>query len=123
MTSQQDRGQWGEGIAAQALEAHRYEIIERNWHCRYGEVDLVARDGDTWVFVEVKVRAAASIQSPEEAVSQTKRTRLWKTALAYLTEHDLDDVNWRIDVVAIRQSRRGKVFSLEIYQDAVRADG
>jgi putative endonuclease len=116
-------GRQGEEIAAQALEAHGYALVERNWRCPAGEVDIVARDGETWVFVEVKLRQGEDFGSPEEAVTGAKQERLLQAALVYLAEHDLRDVAWRVDVVAISLASDGKVRRLALYKDAVRADG
>ncbi len=121
--SASERGRWGEEIAVRALEAHSYVIVERNWRCRAGEVDIIARDGETWVFVEVKLRQGEAHGLPEEAVTSSKQTRLLQVASMYLDAHDLYDVPSRIDVVAISLGPSGKVRRLAIYRDAVRADG
>jgi putative endonuclease len=120
--SSTELGRQGETIAAQALETHGYVVVDRNWRCPVGEVDIVAREGDTWVFVEVKLRQGHDYGSPEEAITQAKRDRLLQLAQNYLAEHDLSDVSWRIDVVAIGLAPSGKVLRLTLYQDAVRAD-
>ncbi len=62
-------GRWGEGVAATHLEAHGYTILARNWRCAAGEIDLVARDGETLVFVEVKTRRGRAYGAPEEALT------------------------------------------------------
>lgn len=116
-------GRWGEGIAAQALEAHGYRVVEKNWRCRTGEIDIVACDGESWVFAEVKLRSSDAFGTPEEAVTGAKQERLLTTGMMYLSEHELEDVDWRIDVVAIMLADSGKVHRLTIYQDAVRIDG
>jgi putative endonuclease len=116
-------GRWGEMIASQALESHGYQVVEKNWRCKTGELDLVTRDGECWVFVEVKVRSSDTFGTPEEAVTPTKQERLLTTGMMYLAEHGLEEVGWRIDVVAIKLADSGKVDSLTIYQDAVRIDG
>ena len=118
-----ERGRWGEDLAAQALTVHGCDIVERNWHCPSGEIDLVARDADVWVFVEVKLRQGDAFGTPEEAVNSTKQARLLACAQHYLAEHGLDDVAWRVDVIAIELAASGKVQRLDIYRDAVRADG
>ncbi len=118
-----ERGRHGEDLAVQALEAHGYVVIDRNWRCTAGEIDLVARDGQTWVFVEVKSRQGEDFGAPEEAVTAAKQGRLLQASLAYLAEHGLGDVQWRIDVVALVLSSSGRVKRLSIYRDAVRADG
>lgn len=118
-----ERGRFGEQIAVQALQAHGYTVLEQNWRCQAGEVDIIARDADTWAFVEVKLRRGDSFGTPEEAVTPAKQERLAQIARIYLGEHDLDDVSWRVDVVAIELSENDRVMRLEIYRDAVRLDG
>ena len=116
-------GRRGEEIASQALESQGYQVVEKNWRCRTGEIDIVARDGEYWVFVEVKLRSSDAFGTPEEAVTVAKQKRLLNTGMMYLAEHGLDEVEWRIDVVAITLADSGKVHRLTIYQDAVRIDG
>jgi len=81
----EDRGAWGEQYAAQYLQEQGYEIVEQNYrYGRVGEIDIVARDGDTWVFVEVKTRRSHRFGLPEEAVTLAKQTQLRKLAVAQL---------------------------------------
>ena len=82
-------------------------VTGRNFHSRYGEVDLIAEEGETLVFVEVKARRATDYGTPEESVTPRKRERLTKTAQTYLQEHGLEQRDWRIDVVAITLRRDG----------------
>jgi putative endonuclease len=112
-------GAWGEEIASQYLEARGYKIHARNWRTQKGEVDLVAQDGETIVFVEVKTRTSKEFGWPEESVTASKRRRLQRVALAYLVDQGLSDVIWRIDVVAVDRNRSGGVERLEHYIDAV----
>ncbi len=116
-------GEKGEAFAALALERRGWLVVERNWRCAGGEIDIIARDGDTWVFVEVKLRGANAYGSPEEAVTVQKAVRLLRAAEAYLIEHGLDDTAWRVDVVAIELAASGRVRRLTLYEDAVRFDG
>jgi putative endonuclease len=113
-------GRWGEEVAAVHLEGMGYELVERNWRSEYGEIDLVTRHGDVWIFVEVKARRTGAFGTPEEAVTAAKQRRLLEAAQAYLAEHDLDEVAWRIDVVAITVAGRGTSRPIvEVYQNAV----
>jgi putative endonuclease len=113
-------GAWGEEIASQYLEAKGYKIRARNWRTREGEVDLVAQDGETIVFVEVKTRTTKDFGWPEESITPKKRRRLQLAALAYLIDQELpSDILWRIDVVAIDRTSAGTVERLEHYIDAV----
>ena len=100
-------GAQGESIGAAHLEARGLRIVGRNYHTRYGEVDLIAEEGETLVFVEVKARRGTAYGTPEESVTPRKRERLTKTAQVYLAEHGLDQRHWRIDVVAITLRANG----------------
>lgn len=112
-------GAWGEEVASQYLEAKGYQILARNWRTQEGEVDLVAQEGETVVFVEVKTRTSKDFGWPEDSVTTTKQRRLQRSAMAYLMDQDLIDVPWRIDVIAIDRNRSGGVERLEHYIDAV----
>ena len=113
-------GIWGEDYAALHLQGLGYELLERNWRCEYGEVDLVARQGDVWGCVEVKARRSREFGTPEEAVTPAKQRRLLETAQSYLAERGLDEVEWRIDVVAITVERGDYARpQVAVYQNAV----
>ena len=111
-------GQWGESVAAHHLEANGYEIVERNWRCREGEIDLVARNGQEWVFVEVKTRRGRSRGTPEEGVTPRKSRQLLALGEIYTAVHDLD-VDWRIDLVAVELDSKGKLLRCEHIPNAV----
>jgi putative endonuclease len=116
--SRRGLGQRGEDLAARHLAAKGYQIVTRNWRCEVGELDLVARDGDALVFVEVRTRRGGSLGSPEESVTPAKQARLILLAEAYVQAHDwLAD--WRIDVVAVEMDRRGRLLRVEQYENAV----
>ncbi|TCJ00299.1 YraN family protein [Aeromicrobium sp. IC_218] len=100
-------GGYGERVAADHLVAQGMVILARNWTCRYGEIDLVARDGSTLVVCEVKTRTSETHGSPFEAVSATKAARLRRLASHWLEVHDLHPPAVRIDVVSVRLPRRG----------------
>jgi putative endonuclease len=102
-------GQKGEDIAARSLQENGYEIVTRNWHCREGEIDIVARHEDTLVFVEVRTRRSDRFGSPEESITAAKRARLVSACQTYLMEIDEEDPDWRIDFIAIEMGRTGQV--------------
>lgn len=102
-------GRVGERMAERHLAASGIRIADRRWRCRYGEIDLVAMDGDEVVFVEVKTRVRASFGAPEEAVTAAKRSRLRAAALMWLAQRGLDGRPYRIDVVAVEGGRDGGV--------------
>ncbi len=101
-------GARGEEAAARFLDRRGYDILERNWGCFAGEADIIAKDGDTVVFVEVKTRKDCSRGFPSEAVTSEKRSRYEKIALAYLADFDQTDFPVRFDVVAIVVMGPGK---------------
>ena len=79
-----DRGQAAEALAADYLRCHGLSILERNFRCRFGEIDLIAQDGETVVFVEVRMRGRSNFGGAAESITARKRERLRKTARFYL---------------------------------------
>lgn len=118
-TARQRTGQLGERLASEKLVAQGYEIVARNYRCYAGEMDIIARDGECYAFVEVRARRGKSCGTPEESITPTKQRRLINVAESYLQEHALHDVDWRIDVVAVEWERRGRLLRVEVIQDAV----
>jgi len=110
-------GSKGEDVACWYLKRKGYEIVQRNWKCQYGEADIVARDLDELVFVEVKTRTTETRGLPEEAVTYKKRQRYERIALEYLFSHDLPSMGIRFDVVAMVLNQDGKAF-LRHHRDA-----
>jgi putative endonuclease len=95
-------GQWGEDLAVLHLEAQGLEVLDRNWRCREGELDVVARDGRTLVFVEVKSRTSTAYGEPAEAVSPRKARRIHGLASAWLAEQrPAGRWDLRFDVVSV----------------------
>ncbi|HEY7500885.1 MAG TPA: YraN family protein [Vicinamibacterales bacterium] len=94
-------GKTGEDLAAAELERLGYAILARRYRTRYGEIDIVARDGETLVFVEVKARTGGEFGIALDAITAQKRRRVVLMATDYLARHDLDQVACRFDVVAI----------------------
>ena len=108
MSEHNDVGREGEALAANFLQQKGYEIVDRNW--RYGpkEIDIVARDGDTMVFVEVKTRSTLAFELPQEAVTKKKMKNLVEAADAYLIQHNID-LESRFDIVAVINGNPPKV--------------
>lgn len=95
-------GKLGEDLARERLKDLGYRILKTNYRCSLGEVDLVARDGDILVFVEIKTRKNESLGQIKEAVNRRKQSQLSKVALAYLKSNNLWGSKARFDVVAVR---------------------
>ena len=102
MTKQRlDLGRFGEDLAYKQLKRLGYKKIIRNYRCPLGEVDLIAIDGDTLAFIEIKTRKSRSTGYAKEAVNARKRRQLSKVALFYMKSNDCNEVKARFDVVAI----------------------
>jgi putative endonuclease len=111
-------GDYGEDLAAAHLAAAGYEVLARNWRCRDGELDLVARDGDAVVFVEVKTRSSADFGMPAEAVGHVKARRIRGLACRWLVENRPGGaIQLRFDVVSVVR-RRGAAPELVHLRDA-----
>jgi putative endonuclease len=109
-------GKRGEDIAIAYLKGRGYRIVERNYKCPLGEIDIVARDGDEIVFVEVKSRKSEEFGDPQLAVGLEKQKRVSRISLTYLKEKHLYPCNARFDVVAIKMFPEGN--TIELIQNA-----
>ncbi len=98
-TSKVSVGRRGEDLADWYLSKKGYQIIKRHFTCRFGEIDLIARDQAVLVFVEVKMRLGEGYGEPEQAVTRRKMQRLKRAIYVYLSQNQAED--FRIDVVAI----------------------
>lgn len=110
-------GAAGEAAVAAWYEAHGHRVIDRNWRCRDGELDLVVRAGTTVVFCEVKTRRSARFGAPYEAVTATKQRRLRGLAARWLAEHPHRSVNVRFDVASV-YARDGHEPIVEVLEHA-----
>lgn len=108
-TQNLDRGRWGEDLAARHLERLGLQIVERNWRCRAGEIDIVARDHDTDTIIvcEVKTRSTEDFGTPLAAVTSRKLQRLRGLAAQWMGVHECRARAVRIDVIGILLSRTG----------------
>lgn len=113
-------GRRGETLAAEKLAALGYQIVARNYRCAPGEIDLIALRGEVWVFVEVRTRRGKAFGTPEESITPRKRQHLIAAAQSYLQENNLDDADWRIDVVAVELTPQGRLVRVEVIENAVR---
>ena len=108
----------GESLAAKHLKARGYRILAQNYRARRGEIDLIARDGEFTVFVEVKTRRSLRFGLPQAAVTWQKQRQISKVALAYLQAHNLLDAPCRFDVIAIHLSPQLELLHLEQIESA-----
>ena len=119
MHSRKVTGEQGEDLACALLQERGYQIIERHWRCARGEIDIVARDGDCWAFVEVKTRHGARAGLPEEALTKTKWERISELAQTFMGDHSLVNVDWRIDLVAVELHSDNRIKRVNIVQGTI----
>ncbi len=112
-------GELGEKIAKEYLQKKRYQIIETNFRCREGEIDIIARDKDYLVFVEVRTKKGYGFGTPEESITTAKKEKLISLAFAYLQTHRKSPSLWRFDVVAIELNQEGQPSRIELIQNAI----
>ncbi len=101
-------GSKGEETATALLKENGYKILHRNYKTKLGEIDIIARDRDTYVFIEVKTRRTARFGSPAEAVVRNKQRQISKAALSFLKANNLLQEKARFDVVSILWGPGGK---------------
>ena len=106
--SKRARGQWGEDRACTHYRRLGYSIVERNWRCDIGEIDILARDGDTLVVCEVKTRRGTEYGTPLEKVTRDKSERLRRLAARWMALNDVHPGDVRIDLVAVVMPPRGR---------------
>jgi putative endonuclease len=113
-----DTGRTGEDAAERIYRSHGYRIVERNWRCRLGELDLVVRRGTTLVFCEVKTRRGATYGGGWQAVTWRKRAKLRALAEAYLASTPTRRVDVRFDVASVAVAADGRSLDVQLFEDA-----
>ncbi len=117
-----DIGRLGEKLAQDFLKERGFRIIDTNYRCPEGEIDIVARHHDYLVFIEVRTKTNPVFCSPEESVTQTKKRRLIATAQHYRQSHDHLPASWRIDFVAIELNHKAEPLRIELIENAITDD-
>ncbi len=107
------KGAVGEAVAARFLRDKKYSIVAANYHCRFGEVDIIAADRSYIAFVEVKTRRADALYSPREAVTVAKQRRLMQTAAMYL-QYNPCELQPRFDVIEVVTANNDPMCVIEI---------
>lgn len=114
-----ETGILGERLACDFLGKNGYHILEKNYRCPAGEIDIIARQEDTLVFIEVRTKTGWRFGGPEESITPTKMERLRTVAAHYGQNRPDLPSSWRIDVVAIQLDRKGRVSRIELIENAV----
>ncbi len=114
-----ETGILGEKLAVGLLRKRGYRIVETNFRCREGEIDIVAKQKDCLVFVEVRAKRSLAFGTPEESLSFRKQARIRRAAKRYLQTHRNLPESWRIDFVGIQLNEAGKADRIEVIESAV----
>jgi putative endonuclease len=121
LTDKQIIGNYGENIAREHLKQKGYQIIDRNYRCSFGEIDIIMRDNKQIVFVEVKTRNEKWLEYglPEQAVNNKKKKRIMRLAKYYLNRHrELVNNDYRFDIVSVIVNQQGNAVSVTHISDA-----
>ena len=119
MTDKKKLGDRGEDYTARYLEKLGFHMVERNWHSRYGEIDIIAENEEYLLFVEVKTRKMGSMVSGEEAVTPQKQQKLRLTAECFLQQHPISSKQPRFDVASLVVNENGeKLLNFTYYEAA-----
>jgi putative endonuclease len=116
MKHNQNVGKWGEETTVRFLSRHGYEILARNARTPYGEIDIIAKQGDVTIFVEVKTLTSSKNFFPEQNVTVRKREHMLACAECYAAENDID--HWQIDVIAI-EGKQGTEPKITHFENAI----
>jgi len=114
-----DTGILGENLARDFLKKRGYRILETNYRCPQGEIDIVAKHKDSLVFIEVRTKTSLAFGSPEESITPAKKERLRAAAYHYQQTHNGLPSLWRIDVVAVELDQKRKLSHIGLIENAV----
>jgi len=117
--NRRDTGIMGEKLARDFLKKRGYHILETNYRCPHGEIDIVAKHKDSLVFIEVRAKRSTEFGSPEESITPAKKEKIKATAYHYQQNHDDLPSLWRIDVVAVELDQKGKPSRIDLIENAV----
>lgn len=111
-------GRKGEDAAARYLEKNNYHVLYRNYSCRLGEIDIVAREREVIVFVEVRSRSSDNYGTPQESITSRKKMKLRQLAWHYLKSVGKTNESCRFDVIAVLFDKEGRIIRLEHIENA-----
>jgi putative endonuclease len=115
----QDTGRLGEELARDFLKKRGFRILDANYRCPEGEIDIIAQHNDFLVFVEVRTKTSHDFGVPEESITQAKKKRMIATAHHYRQAQKSPPPLWRIDFVAVELDQKGRLLRIELIENAV----
>src|SRR3990172_2861887 len=114
-----ETGDLGEKLAQEFLKEKGYRVLETNYRCREGEMDIIARLKDQLVFVEVRTKRSVDFGTPEESITSSKKSHLERVAAHYLQDHSGLPSLWQIDLVAVELDSDNKLKRIELIENAI----
>lgn len=111
-------GFYGEDLAEKYLKSIGYVILKRNFRCKIGEIDIIAKDKDFITFIEVKSRYGNLYGSPRESITYSKKLKIYKTAEVFICKSNLHYANFRFDVIEIMFNKQNNNYSINLIKDA-----
>jgi putative endonuclease len=123
VVDRKQRGQAAEDAAARYLQSQGYKIVVRNWRTRHGELDIIAEDRIVLAFVEVRSKKADDATTPQETVTGTKQRQVSQAAVAYVSQHNVQDRDCRFDVVEVFLNEDGKPVRINLIKNAFELQG
>ena len=114
-----ETGILGEKLAGDFLKKRGYRILETNYRCPNGEIDIVAKHKESVAFIEVRTKTSLEFGSPEESITPAKKERMRNAAFHYRQTHTELPLLWRIDVVAVEVNKKGELSRIELIENAV----
>jgi putative endonuclease len=117
--TRRETGSLGERLACDFLAKNGYKILERNYRCTEGEIDIIAKHDKVLVFVEVRTKKSSIFGFPEESIDTAKKRKLCDLVALYCQSHEDLAEQWRIDVVAVEMNKENNVTCIKIIENAV----
>lgn len=111
-------GNYGENLAEEYIKAMGYIVLNRNFRCKIGEIDLIAKDGDFIVFIEVKSRYGNLYGSPCESITYYKKVKIFNTAQVYILKNKLNKYKFRFDVIEVFLNKENNSTNINLIKDA-----
>lgn len=115
MNYKKDFGKKGEELASKYLKNNGYEVINQNFRCKLGEIDLIAIKNNTIIFIEVKTRSNTKFGTPEQAVDSNKRKHILRTSQVFLAKNKLNNYDLRFDIISIYMN--GNIYKIEHFKN------
>jgi putative endonuclease len=116
----QQIGKLGEDYAEKYLTTQNYQIIKRNYHCKFGEIDLIAQKFSQLRFIEVKTRTSDQFGTPEAALTYPKKSKILKTALTFLSQNYPNRaLSWRIDLITVKLNQQNDLQDINHYKNVL----